>query len=84
MSCALGAGEMGQWTTRDQNRLGKLFFHFPMYLVESSCHVLSGREGGGGREGARQREREKVFLSLFVFRVTLGKVCCTKPKKQTY
>ena len=66
MSCALGAGEMGQWTTRDQNRFGKLFFHFPMYLVESSCHVLSGREGGGGgRERDRERERRLFFHFLF-------------------
>jgi len=51
-----------------------------------SCALREGgREGGGGgREGDRAREREKAFLSSFVSRVTLGKVCCTKPKKQTY
>jgi hypothetical protein len=64
--------------------LRKIVFSFSDVFSRElmSCAL---REGGrGGREGARQREREKAFLSFFVFRVTLGKVCCTKPKKQTY
>lgn len=82
----LGAGEMCQWTTRDQNRFGQFSFSDVFSRELMSCALREGgREGGGGgREGDRAREREKAFLSSFVSRVTLGKVCCTKPKKQTY
>ena len=63
----LGAGEMCQWTTRDQNRFGQFSFSDVFSRELMSCALREGgREGGGagGRETERERERRLFFHLL--------------------
>ena len=70
----LGAGEMCQWTTRDQNRFGQFSFSDVFSRELMSCALREGgREGGaGGRETEREREREG-FSFIFCFQGHLRK-----------